>query len=105
MLPCPTCPCYQSAHSQTCYARAQVPGSLLGLLFDPVNAQHLAVDQAGRVFFDYDPAAFALVLRYLRELKVTGGACVYEWQANFDEKNTERCDQRVRIDLIYVSSC
>ncbi|WIA30900.1 hypothetical protein OEZ86_000952 [Tetradesmus obliquus] len=51
----------------------QVPGSLLGLLFDPVNAQHLAVDQAGRVFFDYDPAAFALVLRYLRELKVTGG--------------------------------
>jgi hypothetical protein len=53
----------------------QVPGSLLGLLFDPVNSQYLAVDQSGRVFFDYDPAAFALVLRYLRELKVTGGVC------------------------------
>lgn len=51
----------------------QVPGSLLSLLFDPDNSAYLASDAAGRIFFDYDPAAFALVLRYLRELRVTGG--------------------------------
>jgi hypothetical protein len=65
--------CLTAKHHCICL---QVPGSLLGLLFDPANAQYLALDQAGRVFFDYDPPAFALVLRYLRELKVTGGALI-----------------------------
>jgi phosphomannomutase len=52
---------------------AQVPGSLLCLLFDPDNDQLLVKDTNGRVFLDHDPAVFSLVLRYLRELKVTGG--------------------------------
>jgi len=51
----------------------QVPGSLLCLLFDPDNDQLLVKDTNGRVFLDHDPAVFSLVLRYLRELKVTGG--------------------------------
>lgn len=51
----------------------QVPGSLLFLLFDPANERLLLRDTAGRVFLDHDPAAFGLVLRYLRELRLTGG--------------------------------
>ncbi|KAF8068270.1 KCTD12 [Scenedesmus sp. PABB004] len=51
----------------------QVRGSLLHLLFDPANASLLLKDASGRPFFDYDPSAMSLVLRYLRELKVSGG--------------------------------
>ena len=53
----------------------QVRGSSLAALFDPANERMLLRDRAGRVFLDQDPAAFALALRYLRELRVSGGAC------------------------------
>jgi len=66
---------------------AQVPGSLLCLLFDPDNDQMLVKDASGRVFLDHDPAVFSLTLRYLRSSKVTGGA---QQQANISASASVR---------------
>jgi hypothetical protein len=51
----------------------QVKGSLLSLLFDPVNSHLLRHDASGRVFLDHDPAAFGLLLRHLREVRAAAG--------------------------------
>jgi hypothetical protein len=52
----------------------QVKGSLLCLLFDPVNSHMLRHDASGRVFLDHDPAVFGLLLRHLREVRAAAGA-------------------------------
>jgi hypothetical protein len=51
----------------------QVKGSLLCLLFDPVNSHLLRHDASGRVFLDHDPVAFGLLLRHLREVRAAAG--------------------------------
>jgi hypothetical protein len=42
-------------------------------MFDPTRDALLPRDRRGVVFLDYDPDAFTLLLRYLRELKAAGG--------------------------------
>jgi len=47
-----------------------VPGSLLHEIFRP-ERQHLLQRVKDQVFLDYDPQQFSLVLKLLRELKIT----------------------------------
>jgi hypothetical protein len=51
----------------------QVPGSMLHEMFCLENQHRLIRSSRGEVFLDLEPAAFALVLRFLRELKMSGG--------------------------------
>ena len=42
-------------------------------MFHPTRDALLPRDRRGVVFLDYDPDAFTLLLKYLRELKAAGG--------------------------------
>eukprot|EP00877_Chromochloris_zofingiensis_P012576 jgi/Chrzof1/7572/Cz02g28250.t1 len=52
----------------------QAEGSRLYELFASGNEVLLARDINGRVFLDYDPYCFGLILRYLRQLKLAEGS-------------------------------
>ena len=52
----------------------QVQGSLLQQMFSPERQHLLPRNSRRQVFLDFDPQAFAQILTWLRELKMSGGA-------------------------------
>ncbi len=49
-------------------------GSRLAEMFSKGNESQLLRDRDGKVFLDFNASAFQIILKYLRELKISNGA-------------------------------
>ncbi|EFJ46575.1 hypothetical protein VOLCADRAFT_93031 [Volvox carteri f. nagariensis] len=76
-----------------------VPDSLLGTMFSGSWDDHLQRDDAGRVFLDYDPSIFSLLLNWLRSQDM-GGPEVPLWELAVEPAREEQL--LVLIDFLQL---